>query len=83
MGEKYYPQLRWVEQYGNGKWECKISQNGTEISKIVQHIHDDDRTVTPRTSGTDVNVARIKKPIFENRPVTFDIQRTVHRDVFL
>jgi len=24
MGEKYYPQLRWVEQYGNGKWECKI-----------------------------------------------------------
>jgi hypothetical protein len=54
-----------------------------DFKNYVTQIHDDDdNNVTPRTSGTDVNVARIKKPILENRPVTYDIQRTVYRDIF-
>lgn len=40
------------------------------MTRALDHFHDDDGTVTPRTSGTDVNVARIKKPILENLPVT-------------
>jgi len=41
-----------------------------DFENCATHIHDDDRIVTPRTSGTDVNVARIENPMLENRPVT-------------
>jgi hypothetical protein len=48
-------------------------QNLTKWHRVFEncatHIRDD-RTVTTRTTGTDVNVGRINKPMVENRPVT-------------